>query len=247
MELKNSQPFDADMKKLVGLLLHKIWIIILLGILGAGGTLAVNQFLLNPVYTSTAKVYVINREQDNKMTLSDLQTGTQLTKDYQILVKSRPVTEQVIHDLNLSMTYEQLAECILINTPQDTRIIEITVEQNNPELAKKIADSIAEISAEQMVRVMEIEKVNIIEQGNLSTLPARPNVILNTVLGGLICAFLAAIIIIILFTLDDVIHSSEDIERYLGITTLSLIPVEEEIIKNKHFKKYKKLKEKLAG
>lgn len=242
MEQRNQEEIEIDVKELFFILLDKIWIILIVGILTAFCAGLFSKAFLKPIYTSTASVYVINRQSSEKTTLTDLQTGTQLTKDYKILVKSRPVTEQVISDLNLNITHEALASMITVNTPADTRILEIVVNHPDAYVAKQLADSLAEVSAERMVTVMEMEKVNIIEQGNLPTKPSSPNIKMNTVLGGILGVFLTSFLIILVYILNDKIRSSEDIERYLGITTLGLIPLEEGTSRKKHKKKRRKAK-----
>lgn len=227
MEQKNNETVEVDVKELFFLLLHRAWIIILVGILGAVTAGAFSKYLITPVYTSSTKVYVINRQDENRVTYADIQTGTQLTKDYFILVKSRPVTEQVITNLELDMTNEELASIIRVNTPEDTRILEIVVEHQDPVMAKLLADTVAEVSAERMVNVMEMEKVNVVEQGNLPLRPSSPNIMKNTLLGGLIGVFAVSFTIILVYLLNDSIKTSEDIEKYLGITTLGTIPLEE--------------------
>src|SRR5690606_33142683 len=87
---------EIDVKEIFYLLLHRIWIILLIGVLGGVATWGFSTYFMEPMYTSTTMVYVINRQEENRTTYSDLQMGSQLTKDFSILVKSRPVTEKVI-------------------------------------------------------------------------------------------------------------------------------------------------------
>lgn len=227
MEHRDSDIVEIDLKELFYVLLHKLWIILLVGLIGTIGSWACSKYLIKPIYTSTTRVYVINRQDETKMTLSDLQTGTQLTKDYMILVKSRPVTEQVIIDLKLDMTSEELSSLIQVDTPTDTRILEIMVENSDPFMAKQIADAIAKVSSERMVSVMEMEKVNIMEEGNLPHAPSSPNIMRNTILGGVLGSILVSIVIMLVYTLNDCIQTAEDVEKYLGITTLGILPIEE--------------------
>lgn len=248
METTNNGAVEFDIKELFYVLLHKLWVIIIAVILGSAIVGLINQFLVTPIYTSTTKVYVINRQDESKMTYSDLQTGSQLTQDYMILVRSRPVMEKVIEQLNLSMSTGELADMIYVVNPEGTRILEISVINEDPALAKEIADAIAVVSSEQMVNIMEMEKVNIVEYGNLPTTASSPDIPKNTVFGGLMGAVLACLIIIIIHMMNDNIRTSDDIEKYLGITTLGIIPVEEEIRKKKlHKVKQEKRKEKLAS
>jgi capsular polysaccharide biosynthesis protein len=244
MEPRNNEELEIDLKELFYVLLDKIWIIILVGILMATGAGLVSKLLLKPIYTSSTSIYVINRQSEDKTTLSDLQTGTQLTKDYKILVKSRPVTEQVISELNLTMTSEDLAETITVNTPTDTRILEIVVENPDAYIAKQIADTIAEVSSERMVSVMEMEKVNIIEPGNLPTEPSSPNITRNMIIGGILGVLLIGFIVILVHILNDSIKSPDDIERYLGLTTLGTIPMLEGTTKKKQKIKQNSVKNK---
>ncbi len=233
MDQMNKDIIDIDFRELSYMLFHHLWLILIAGLLGAAVMWSLSLFVMEPVYVSSAKVYVINRQDENKITYSDLQTGTQLTKDYLILIKSRPVTEQVIQRLKLPLTHEQLSEQIEVNIPQDTRILEISVKNGDPVLAKSIADAIAEVSAEQMVKVMELEKVNIVEQGNLPDQPNGPHVRRNTVLGGAVGMLLTVLAIAIGSYLNDSINSSDDIEKYLCLTILGTIPLEEEVLRNK--------------
>jgi capsular polysaccharide biosynthesis protein len=238
MDRREDNAIELDLKDVLIKLLHKLWIIILAGIIGAVIAGAYSYYMFEPSYSSTAKVYVINRLEKDKLTINDLQTGLQLTKDYMILVKSRPVTEQVIKKLNLSMSNESLAGMIDVNTPEDTRILEIKVKYSNPDMAKKIVDTVASISSEQMVKVMEIEKVNIVELGNLST-ASGPNIKRDAIYGGLAGIGVILIIFAVLYLINDTVNTAEDIERYLGITTLGTMPLEEGYRKNQRSKKNK--------
>lgn len=232
MEANRNDVIEIDLKEIFYILLDKIWIIIFVSILAAIGAGLISKVFLKPVYTSSTSIYVINRQSEDKTTLSDLQTGTQLTQDYKILVKSRPVTEQVISDLNLALDHEDLVRMITVNTPKDTRILEIQIKNKDAYVAKQIADAIAEVSAERMVSVMEMKKANIVEPGNLPRYPSSPNIKKNIVIGGIIGFALSVSMIILFHILNDSIKSTEDIERYLNLNTLGMIPLAEDARKN---------------
>lgn len=237
METRYYETVEFSLREICLVLLRKCWLIILSGILFAAAAKLISDYLITPIYSSTTSVYVINRNEDNRLTFSDLQTGTQLTKDYMILVTSRPVTEQVIDELELDLTPEELAEMIVTETPEDTRILRITVSNTDAEMAKRIADTIAAVSAERMVSVMEMEKVNIIEEANLPLKPSSPDLTKNLVIGGMIGIGVAAMLITFRYLLNDTIRSAEDIEKHLGLTTLSSIPMEDMNYKKRRNKK----------
>ena len=89
--------------------------------------------------------------------LTDLTMGTQLTQDYMVIVKTRPVLEQVINDLKLDMDYKELSEKIKVENPTDTRIMQITVSDNDPELAKNITQDLAEVTSKTVAEKMDVK------------------------------------------------------------------------------------------
>ncbi|MBH1939362.1 polysaccharide export protein [Mobilitalea sibirica] len=228
MDVKSNEAVEIDIKELFSVLLHKIWIIIMAGIVGAIVIGLINQYMITPIYTSTTSIYVIHRQDESKTTYSDLQSGAQLTQDYMILVTSRPVMEKVIENLGIDdMSPGELADMIYIVNPDGTRILEISVVNSDPVLAKQLADEIANVSSEQMVNIMEIKKINIVEYGNIPSYPSSPDVTKNTIFGGLAGVVVASLAIIIVHMMNDNIRTADDIEKHLGITTLGVIPLEE--------------------
>lgn len=218
---------SVDLMRLLGLIISRLHIIILVGILFAGLTFAGTTFLITPQYTSTTKMYVLSRQSDSTtVTYSDLQTGSQLTKDYMELVKSRPVLEKVIEQLHLDMNADKLKENIKVQTPEDTRILSVSVKNPDPQMAKNIADAIREAVSVQITEIMEAESVNVVEEGNLPEKPSSPNVMQNTVIGALLGCFLAVAITLIHFMLDDTIKTPEEVEKYLGLSVLASVPLQ---------------------
>lgn len=248
MEANNREEIEIDLRELFYVVLNKIWIVAITGILCAVIFGVFTKVMLVPKYQSTIKLYIVNKQDSEKsMTYSDLQTGSQLTKDYQVLVKSRAVTEQVIKDLNLNITHEALSNDISVNNPEGTRILEITVTYTDPDTARKLADDIGLVSADKMVTIMGMEKANIVETANMPGGPSSPNFSKNVLMGGLAGAFLSVFVIFLIYTLDDSIKKAEDIEQYLNITTLGTLPLEHRLIESrklkalrrKAYKKYK--------
>lgn len=228
---------EIDLVELFMVLKSKLHIILLSGILAALLAFVGTKLLMTPMYTSVTKMYVLSRQDSSAgVTYSDLQTGSQLTKDYAELVKSRPVLEQVIAVLNLDMEPEELAENITVETPTDTRILSISVESDNPKEAKEIADTLRETVSSEIKEIMHAESVDTIEDGNLPKEPSSPSLKKNMVLGGALGVFLALAILIFIFLRDDTIKNPDDVEQYLGLNVLTSIPIKGKVQKPKKVK-----------
>ena len=237
---ENNNEIEFDLLEIVHILFSRFWIIICAGFVTALLCFAISAYVLAPVYESTTKIYILNKTDNTAVTYTDVQMGTQLTKDYAELINSRYVLEKVIEMLSLEdMEYEDLMNKVSVNTPVDTRIVSITVEHTNPELAMRIANCVREVAGEHIQNVMDIEAVNVVEKANMPMEKSGPSVVKWTMIGGIAGAFVACAVILVIFLLDDTIKCSEDVEKYLGLSTLALIPVisEDETAKKRKSKR----------
>ena len=225
MGQRDNDEIEIDLLEVLGVLLGRAGLIISAGLFGALACLIISRFVLTPVYESTTKIYILNKTNETSVTYSDVQMGTQLTKDYAELINSRYVLEEVIQELGLPFEYRELLKKVSVDTPSDTRIVSITVEDTDPVQAMNIANCIREAAGDHIQNVMDIEAVNVVETANMPTEKAGPSVIKWTLIGGILGVFLVCAAVLIRYLLDDTIKSSEDVEKYLGLSTLALIPI----------------------
>ena len=220
MESKNSfdDEVEIDLRELFLELLSHWLIILLVTCFGAGIAYGVSRYVMVPKYESTAQLYVLSKS-TSITSLADIQMGTSLTNDYMVVVKGRPVLEQVIANLGLQETYGSLREKVTLNNPTNSRILEITVQHVNPMVAKAIADVIA--------AKMDQDPPNIIQSGYADGHAVSPKIAKNTLIGGFAGAVLACGIIVITYLFNDTIMVAEDVEKKLGLNVLGTLPLEE--------------------
>ena len=217
---------EIDLKDLLLELLAN-WKWIMLAVILAG-TLAfsVSYFFMTPKYQSTSKLYVLSKS-TSITSIADIQTGTSLTNDYMVVVKDRPVLDQVIQNLGLNENYAALASKVQLNNPTNSRILEITVTDPNPERAKVIADEIADVSSAFIAEKMQQDPPTIEQYGYADGAPVSPNIIKNTAIGVMVGAMFAMAIIVISYLFNDTVILPEDIEKKIGLNVLGTLPLEE--------------------
>ncbi len=226
MENKNNNDvIEIDLLEIMGLLLSRWLLILLVGITTALIGFAISFFVIAPTYESTTKIYILNKNESQNVTYSDMQLGTQLTKDYSELINSRYVLEEVIQKLRLNLDYQGLKEKVSVSSPTDTRIVAITVTDKDPVEAMNIANAIRESASNHIGNVMDIDAVNVVESANMPTKKAGPSYLKWTVIAGMLGVLLVCAMVLIKYLLDDTIKTSEDVERYLGLSTLAIIPI----------------------
>lgn len=230
---------EIDLKEVFGLLLNKLWLIIACGVVAGVAGFVISFFFITPQYESTTQVYILNKQDSSTITYSDMQLGTQLTKDYAQLIKSRDVLEKVTLKYAISEKYEDFAERVEVENITDTRIIAITVRDENPAMAQTLADEVRKYAADHIKNVMDIQAVNVAEEANLPDEPASPSVPKWTIIGLALGLFLCAMVVVLKYLLDDTVKTSEDVERYLGLSTLAMIPIMEDEVAQKGKKRRK--------
>ena len=239
MEKTHDEEMAIDLWELISALKKRALIILaacLLGGVVAGGY---TKLCITSMYTATSSMLVTTQE-TTLTSIADLQLGSALTGDYSILATSRSVLEEVIEDLGLNMNHHQLRGSITITNPEGTHIMEVTARSSDPETAKKIADTMAVVSAQYIKEKMEVAPPKIIEEAEVPSSPVSPSMNKNVMMGALAGFALAAAIVILFAIMNDSIKTEDDIERALGIPTLAVIPDRKDYIDDHGGSKKKK-------
>ena len=236
----NNDEIEIDLGEVFHLLISKLGVIILSGILLGVLSIIGTMLFITPKYESTTKIMVLNKQDNNTLTSADMQTSTQLTKDYAELIQSRTVLEGVIAQLNLDMTYKEMLNKVSVETSSDSRIVSISVTDEDPYTASEIANAVRDMAAEHIQSVMDIEAVNVVDTANIPNEKASPSLAKNGVIGGLLGVIIAMAAVIIIYLTNDTIKVEEDVERYLGLSVLGSIPFSEKESRSKKKKSRKR-------
>lgn len=217
------EEMEIDLMELLRAMRQKLWLILLAAVIGGGLAGSFSKFMITPQYTSTAMVYILSKE-TTLTSLADLQIGSQLTKDYKVMVTSRPVLESVIEELGLGMNYKALRGKLTISNPADTRILSITAQDPDPYLAKQIADRVAGTASDYIGDIMEMIPPKMLEDGEVPTAKTSPSNGRNAMLGAMVGVVLTCGFITFGVLMNDTIRSEEDVARYLGLPVLASVP-----------------------
>lgn len=217
-----------ELKQYFNIMLKRWWIIVALTLAAGIAAALVSFFVLEPVYEASTTLYVINKQPDVQASIAynDVMAGQLLVNDYREIVKSAAITSSVIDGLGLEgQTPEGLAEKISVDSKNDTRVIEIKVQDKDPETAVAIADKLGNVFVSKVKELMKVETVSILDSARLPKEPVKPQPYINIALAVFAALFMAIGIIFLMEYLDDTIKTAEDVEKHLGLTVLGTIPV----------------------
>ncbi|HGQ6006036.1 TPA: capsular polysaccharide biosynthesis protein [Streptococcus pneumoniae] len=224
--MKEQNTIEIDVFQLFKTLWQRKLMILLVALVTSAGAFAYSTFIVKPEYTSTTRIYVVNRNQGDKpgLTNQDLQAGTYLVKDYREIILSQDALEKVATNLKLDMPAKTLASKVQVAVPADTRIVSISVKDKQPEEASRIANSLREVVAEKIVAVTGVSDVTTLEEARPATTPSSPNVRRNSLFGFLGGAVVTVIAVLLIELLDTRVKRPEDVEDVLKIPLLGLVP-----------------------
>lgn len=221
----DNEEMEIDLLELLMVMKKHLAAILLAGIVGLVIMFAYTSFLVTPLYSASSMMYVMpDNSNSNSSTLSDMQVGQQLTSDYSSMIKSRSFMEDVIKKLNLTIDYQQLLEKVEVTNPTSSRILQVTVNDPNPQTAADIANEVASVAESKLKEITGMQAIKIYEEAAVPEKPSSPSMKKNCALGLLAGLVLAMAVVTILYLLDDTIKTEDDIEKYLGMTTLAVLP-----------------------
>ena len=214
-----------DLSELLRLLWSHVLQIVAVGLVAAVISFLVCTFALTPRYQASVNM-IVNTRQDNTTTVSNdnITSAKNMIDTYAVIIKSNIVLNDVIEQLGLDMTYRQLLACISVDGVGSTQIMSITVTNEDPALAGKIVQAIAETAPDVIVDKVEAGSCKVVSDVEITSNPVFPQTkkyVLIAALGGIVAA---CGILVLDHLLHDYIVDSEDIQKKLELPVLGLIP-----------------------
>jgi len=207
------------------LLLKKFWVIILIvTIIFAAGSFAYTKTMMVPMYGSSAQVLIKALTPEAQTVYSDSTSRLMLVNNCIEVLSGTEVMQQVVDELELPLSAEQLQSCITISSPADTQVLKISVIHPDPKTAKDIAVTMVDKAEDVLARDVGVSALSTIQEPKVPKAPVSPNPVKNAVMGGFIGAFITIAIIIVVRFIKNKIYTAEDAQRALGLTVLASIP-----------------------
>ena len=216
---------EIDLVELFYAIVSRWTIILLTTVVLATLGYCYGRFVVTPVYSSNSALYVLSKS-TSITSMADIQVGANLTNDYMVVIKGRPVLEQVIENLGLEMNYDTLKNKVSVTNESNTRILNISVKDHDIKLAKVIADEIANVSSSFISEKMDQDPPTILQYGYTDTKRVNRSPNSYALIGALAGLIISVGIAVLLYLLNDKIMTPEDLEKRTGLNTLATLPME---------------------
>ena len=218
---------ELDLKELFQACLRKLWLIISSTVVVAALVYIYTVCFVTPMYKTEATFYVNNSVvagESQKITSSDLATAQRLVMTCTNIIKSDTVLEKVAQEAELDMSAAALRQVITAAGIDETEMFKVQVEDPDPILAAKIANTIADVAPQEIANIIVGSTTKVVDRAKIPTAPYSPNVTTNTILGALVGLVLSVGFIVVSAMLDVSIRSEDDLTAIAQIPVLGAIP-----------------------
>lgn len=225
--MENQTYNEFSMRELFFFLKKKVWIVVVLAIIGTVGGYIWGRTMVIPTYVTDSQIYVY--DSSASMEYSELQIATQLRRDVEILICGKKVTGEVIERLGLNMSPAAMSARIAVDSVENTRVLKVTYVDTNPRRAAVVLNTICEVGRQQIEDTLKVDAVSVLYEAEVPTAPTTQGARHYALIGGIGGLALGIALLVVFFLIDDTIHNEEDVERYLDLPTLAAIPLSREL------------------
>lgn len=203
------------------LLNWKILVITLL--IGALLGFGYQHYFVGTTYSSSAAIFIADTE--HTIDITDINISSQLSVDYQKILRSRTTLKEVIADTGVDMDYNRLSELIEISQDDDSHIITISVTTSDKYISRALADSLMRVGSKRIQEVTTSGNPTVVDYATMDAVTTvKMGLRRYPAIGGLLGLVLALALLFVQFMMDRSFKSEDEIIEKLKKPILSAVP-----------------------
>lgn len=228
--VKSSRDYIViDLAHIVKTVWNRIWVIVVVSVLGAAIGFSVASFAITPTYSSSVMLYVNNSsftvgDLGFSISSSEISAAQSLVKTYSVLLKNRTTLEKVIEETGVSYKWKDLYYMIDASPVDETEIMKVTVTGADPYEAAEIANGIAKILPQRVSEIVEGSSMEVVDSAVPVTIKVAPNITGYTIVGFILGALLSLVFFVIAALIDNTVHDEEYILNNYDYPVLAKVP-----------------------
>ncbi len=215
-----------NLSDIMNIFMKRWWVILISGLVVGLLSFAYSAYLIDPAYTSSGTLYVVNNQENpfHTYTASEYTLSVQLVNTYSEILKSDTFCQTISKRLNSKISASQVKAMLSMSGVGETEILRVKAISKNPELSREVVQEVLNNAPEEIMRVVKAGSVEIIDNASLPTSPTSPNIKRNTAIGFLLGLVLAALVVYILEMFDTTVRDEDELSERYEIPVLGVIP-----------------------
>ncbi len=208
------------------LMMRKWWIIILTGMIFAIICYAYTKSVSVPSYVSSGSLYIdTQREQaTDDVNATALQQAADLMPTYIQILKSRTFNQVVSDAMDNLYTPDAINGMVKLSQVENTNIINVSVTCTDKEHSYQLCNSVIDLADDEILRIFEGGSVKVIDKPKEEPRISVVNLFRRGIVGFMVGAALATIVIVLFDIFDTRITGSEELTSRYKVPILGEIP-----------------------
>lgn len=227
---KDERYTEIDLAALLKAFWRNIWLILAaIAVLG-GMAFAYARFMITPMYTASALMYVNNNSLSvgsTKVSLSysDLTAAKSLVDTYVVILNARTTLNEVIRTSGVDYTYKEMQRMVSAGAVNSTEVVQIDVTMPDPQEAERVANTITKVLPGRIADIIDGSSARVVDTAVAPSGKASPSYTRYTALGMLLGLVLSCGFITVRELFDDRVQDEDYLlQRYADIPVLAVIP-----------------------
>jgi capsular polysaccharide biosynthesis protein len=226
----NNVSAELDLKDYIRIIRKRIWLIIAFVIVVSISTAMLSYMWLQPIYQASTKL-IVNKTNETvnvgQVDLNSVNLNIRLIDTYKEIIKTPAIMDKVVQEHpELGLTSEQLTAQVKVSSVNNTQVMTLSVQNPSYKAATEIVNAISLIFIKEIPSIMKVDNVSLLAPANPAKTPSpvKPQPVLNTAIAFIISVMLAVGACLLLEYMDDTIRTEQDVEQFLDIPTIGMIP-----------------------
>lgn len=214
-----------SLREIYSILKNRIRLILAITIVIMIITALISYYFITPIYQTSTQLLISQKQSEVIVDSQSIDIDLQLVGTYSEIIKSPIILDQVISQLDLDMSYQEMEEKVNVEFAENSQLLNIFVTDPDPAVAVGITNKIAEVFETEIMELMNIDNVSNLSPAVVleNQTPVSPNPPLNILLSAIVGFVIGAAIAMILRYLDTTIRVEEDVTDLLGLPVLGAI------------------------
>ena len=221
------EEISLDLGDFIHILRKRIKLILLITILSTAVSGVLSYYVIKPTYEAKATIVVGKADADSKdkskYDYDDIMMFQNLIKTYAEIAKSTAVAESASARLN-NVSAKDLSDDITVTPMANTQLIEFKAQNSNPQGAYLMLNAVCNSFMQEAKRIFPGQNIQIIDEAKIPEEPIKPKKLLNTVIAFFIGLMASVGITFLLEYMDNTLKTEQDINKYLGLPVIGIIP-----------------------
>lgn len=220
---------ELDLRDYLNVIRKRIWLIVSIVCVAGVTSGVISFFVMDPVYEASTKL-IVNRSAEqtnaNAIDLNEINLNLRLIDTYKEIIKTTAITDIVAaQHPEFGLSPEAIASKVKVSSVNNTQVMTLKVQDRSYEKAAQLVNAVSVVFQDEITKIFKVDNVSILNDAKLSPVPApiKPDKKLNIAISIVVALMFSIGLAFLLEYLDDTIKTEADVERLLGLPTLSII------------------------